>query len=44
VEKSPNEELTPYFEGDELIWITLPEYYNRVFGHFALKEAEDGEA
>ena len=42
MEKSPNEELTPYYDGDELIWITVSEYYARVLGHFALG-GNDGE-
>ena len=36
MEKSPNEELTPYYDGDELIWITVSEYYERVLGRFAI--------
>ena len=42
MEQSPNEELTPYYDGDKMTYITVTEYYNRVLGHFAL-EVKDGE-
>ena len=38
-----NEQLTPYHDGDELIWITVTEYYRRHFGSVASKkEFQDG--
>lgn len=27
MEQSPNEELTPYYDGEEITWLTPPEYY-----------------
>lgn len=38
MEKSPNDELVAYYDGDELIWITPPEYYSRMLGRFLLEE------
>ena len=41
MEGSPNEKLVAFYDGEELIWITPPEYYLRQVGLYAIKEVED---
>ena len=37
---NPNEELTPVFEGEEVVWIPVVEYYARI-GHIAVEVDDD---
>lgn len=41
---NPNEKLIPIYDGDELIWVTPPEYYIRNIGKIVIKkETENGK-
>lgn len=44
MEQSPNEKLIAYYDGDEIIWITPPEYYVRQAGRFVLEQVDDTDA
>lgn len=35
---NPNDRLIPFYDNDEVIWITPPEYYTRIMGGVILME------
>lgn len=37
---NPNQRLTPFFDGDEVIWIPICEWYARNVGSNAVRGAE----
>jgi hypothetical protein len=38
--ESPNEILTPWYDGETIEWITPPEYYSRLLGNIACTELD----
>lgn len=38
---SPNDELIPVYEGEEIIYVTPPEYYTKYMGGICLRRVEN---